>query len=95
MALLTILQEHSRQVSTSEGSLFATRKDALFLEASAKTSVGVREIFEDLVRRILDTPELWAPVTPDTGKRGHEDGMPGTIDVGEKSQDGDWGGCGC
>ena len=38
---------------------------SLFIEASAKTSVGVREAFQELVERILDTPELWAPVTPD------------------------------
>ncbi|KAL4066356.1 ras family-domain-containing protein [Scleroderma yunnanense] len=91
-------KEHSRQVSTSEGASFAARKGALFLEASAKTSVGVREVFEDLVKRILDTPELWAPVTPDSGKRGQEEGMPGTIDLNGRgqAQEGDgWGGCGC
>ena len=53
-------------------------------------------MFEDLVKRILETPELWAPVTPDTGKRGQEDGMPGTIDLNGRGQEGDgWGGCGC
>lgn len=60
--------------------------------------MGVREVFEDLVKRILETPELWAPVTPDSGKRGQEDGMPGTIDLNGRgqNQEGDgWGGCGC
>ncbi|KAG6328522.1 hypothetical protein ID866_10568 [Astraeus odoratus] len=93
-------KEHSRQVPTSDGAAFAARKGALFLEASAKTSVGVSEVFEDLVKRILETPELWAPVTPDSGKRGQEEGggMPGTIDLGGRgqTQDGDaWGGCAC
>ncbi|KAI6140178.1 ras-domain-containing protein [Pisolithus tinctorius] len=91
-------KEHSRQVSTSEGQTFATRKECLFLEASAKTSVGVREVFEDLVKRILETPELWAPVTPESGggKRGDgEDGMPGTIDLNGRSAQEDDGGVGC
>ncbi|KAH7886683.1 ras-domain-containing protein [Phlebopus sp. FC_14] len=93
-------KEHSRQVSTTEGSAFAQRQHALFLEASAKTSVGVREVFEDVVRRILETPELWAPVTPDiagsaSGKRGMEDGMPGTIDLGGEVGRGGGDACGC
>ncbi|KAI6043604.1 ras-domain-containing protein [Pisolithus marmoratus] len=92
-------KEHSRQVSTSEGQTFATRKECLFLEASAKTSVGVREVFEDLVKRILETPELWAPVTPESGgggKRGDgEDGMPGTIDLSGRTAQADNEGDGC
>ncbi|KAI5985818.1 ras-domain-containing protein [Pisolithus orientalis] len=91
-------KEHSRQVSTSEGQAFATRKECLFLEASAKTSVGVREVFEDLVKRILETPELWAPVTPESGggkRRDGEDGMPGTIDLNGRSAQEDDGGVGC
>ena len=83
-------QEHSRQVSTDEAAAFAGRKDALFLEASAKTAVGVREVFEDVVKKILDTPELWAPVTPDVTRK---EGMPGTIDLGG-GEDGP-GGCSC
>ncbi|KAI6145490.1 ras-domain-containing protein, partial [Pisolithus tinctorius] len=83
-------KEHSRQMSTSERQTFVTRKECLLLEASAKTSVGVREVFEDL------TPELWAPVTPESGggKRGdEEDGMPGTIDLnGRSAQEDDGGG---
>lgn len=79
---------------TDEAVVFAGRKDALFLEASAKTAVGVREVFEDLVKKILDTPELWAPVSPEAGQSGRE-GMPGTIELAQETS-GDWdGGCGC
>ena len=42
--------------------------NSLFIEASAKTNKGVQEAFQKLVERIIDTPELWAPVssvTPD------------------------------
>jgi len=59
-------KEFSRQVSTSEGRAFAERmsgSNALFIETSAKTSQGVQEAFDEVVRRIIDTPELWAPVT--------------------------------
>ncbi|KAG2346173.1 ras-domain-containing protein [Suillus weaverae] len=92
-------KENSRQVSTDEGSTFASRQNALFVEASAKTAIGVREVFEELVARILETPELWAPVAPEAGvsfgKRGEEDGMPGTIDVGRDTAAQDDGACGC
>ncbi|KAI5998511.1 GTP-binding protein yptV3 [Pisolithus orientalis] len=50
-------QEHSRQVSTSDGELFASRNGALFREASAKTSAGVTEVFEDLVKQILNAED--------------------------------------
>ncbi|KAG2048655.1 ras-domain-containing protein [Suillus hirtellus] len=92
-------KENSRQVSTDEGSTFASRQNALFVEASAKTAIGVREVFEELVARILETPELWAPVAPEAGvsfgKRGEEDGMPGTINIGRDTTAQDDGSCGC
>ncbi|KAI6040154.1 P-loop containing nucleoside triphosphate hydrolase protein [Pisolithus marmoratus] len=50
-------QEHSRKVSTSDGESFATSNDALFREASAKTLMGVEEVFEDLVKKILDAED--------------------------------------
>ncbi|KAH0835584.1 ras-domain-containing protein [Lanmaoa asiatica] len=90
-------KEHSRQVPTDEAAVFAARQDALFLEASAKTAVGVREVFEDLVKKILETPELWAPVTPEAGKSARE-GMPGMIELGgvDGTTGGDgYGGCSC
>ena len=91
-----ITQEFSRQVSTSEGAAFAERMGSLFVEASAKTAVGVRQAFTDVVERILDTPELWAPVsniTPDVPRNGS---IPGNIDLNSRSDTGaDAGGCGC
>jgi Ras-related protein Rab-18 len=86
-------KEHSRQVSTDEAAVFAARQDALFLEASAKTAVGVQEVFEDLVKKILDTPELWAPVTPETARNG--EGMPGTIELENGASGDGYGGCSC
>ncbi|KAG1736091.1 ras-domain-containing protein [Suillus paluster] len=95
-------QENSRQVSTTEGSTFASRQNALFVEASAKTAVGVREIFEELVARIIETPELWAPVTPETGvgfllAKRKEDSTSGMIVMRRNtvdSGDGSWS-CAC
>lgn len=48
----TDLQEFSRQVSTEEGQAFADRMGTLFIECSAKTNIGVGDIFEDLVRKV-------------------------------------------
>ncbi|KIN94340.1 hypothetical protein M404DRAFT_1008404 [Pisolithus tinctorius Marx 270] len=50
-------QEDSRKVSTSDGESFAAQNGALFREASAKTSVNVTEIFEDLVKKILEADD--------------------------------------
>ena len=81
--------------------------DSLFIEASAKTNTGVREAFEKLVERIINTPELWAPVssvTPDrdavlknksSGQAARNDTMPGNIDLSEESADADAGACSC
>jgi Ras-related protein Rab-18 len=69
--------------------------NSLFIEASAKTAVGVHEAFQEVVEKILDTPELWAPVTPARGRSGDGDGvMPGNIELG-KAQNDDGGGCAC
>ncbi|KAI0248554.1 small GTPase superfamily, partial [Lactifluus subvellereus] len=46
---------HMRQVSTAEGAAYAARMGCLFVESSAKTAVGVREVFRDVVERVLST----------------------------------------
>lgn len=52
------VQEYSRQVTYSEGQHFATRMGSLFFEASAKTSLGVGDAFKEVVRQVVQTPEL-------------------------------------
>ncbi|GMK53901.1 hypothetical protein CspeluHIS016_0104870 [Cutaneotrichosporon spelunceum] len=52
-------KEYQRQVTREEGEKFAERMGTLFVECSAKTNIGVTEAFQELVRRILDTPSLW------------------------------------
>lgn len=77
--------------------------DSLFIEASAKTNTGVTEAFQKLVESIIDTPELWAPVssvTPDRdtvlkNKSVAHETMPGNIDLNEDTADVDAGVCSC
>jgi len=48
-----------RQVSRDEGAKFAKKHSMLFIEASAKTKLGIQQAFEELVQKILDTPSLY------------------------------------
>ncbi|KIY63693.1 ras-domain-containing protein [Cylindrobasidium torrendii FP15055 ss-10] len=77
-------KEFSREVSAEEGKAFADRVGSLFVEASAKTAIGVKDIFEELVQKIIDTSALWD--TPDrrTGavRTDHgRGGVPGGVQV--------------
>ncbi|KAH9849121.1 ras-domain-containing protein [Lenzites betulinus] len=98
-------KEFSRQVPTTEGEAFAKRMGALFVEASAKTAVGVEDAFRDVVARIIDTPELWqAGGRPGTGagraggprrRDSGNDDMPGSIDLHQEQDEAESGGCSC
>ncbi|KAN0133440.1 ras domain containing protein [Lactarius tabidus] len=104
-------KEYSRQVPTEEGAAFALRTGCLFVEASAKTAVGVTEAFSDVVELIIDTPALWGEekdkpkasskssksraATSVPGYRA-QDSMPGNIDLSQVQEDGDEAdGCAC
>lgn len=58
----------ARAVSREEGMAFAREQSTLFVEASAKTAAGVQATFEELVRKILQTPAL-ADAREDAGVR--------------------------
>jgi len=98
-------KEFSRQVSTAEGQLFAKRMSSLFIEASAKTAVGVNEAFQEVVENIIDTPELWEGASGRSSKDGGRQdtgngrgGMPGGVQVvglGEGQAQGQNGSCSC
>lgn len=47
-------KESSRAVSYKEGAEMARKLQTLFIECSAKTSVGVRDVFEELVTKVMD-----------------------------------------
>uniref|UniRef100_A0A8C6VIR8 Ras-related protein Rab-18-B n=1 Tax=Naja naja TaxID=35670 RepID=A0A8C6VIR8_NAJNA len=53
------IDETNREVERREGLLFAQKHSMLFIEASAKMKAGVQSAFEEVVMRILQTPELW------------------------------------
>ena len=91
-------------MSTSEGAAFAARMRCLFVEASAKTAVGVTEAFNDVVERIIDTPSLWNEEKPKSSgrtaaavnttavsgpRRGTAESMPGNIDLSQVQDDED------
>ena len=46
------------EVSADEGREYAKKNSALFVQASAKTAVGVTNAFEELIFKILENPSL-------------------------------------
>ncbi|KAJ6510555.1 ras-domain-containing protein [Mycena sanguinolenta] len=91
-------KEFSRQVPTSEAEAFAKRMDSLFVEASAKTSVGVKEAFTEVVERIMDIPELWdsAPGVGAGAGKSTSGQMPGgNVNLNEENNEEGGGGCSC
>ncbi len=55
---------HERAISTAAGEAFARSKGMLFLESSALNGENVIESFEEVVRKILESPTLLAGTTP-------------------------------
>ncbi|KAH9051722.1 ras-domain-containing protein [Lactarius vividus] len=95
-------KEYSRQVPTTEGASFAQRTGCLFVEASAKTAVGVTEAFSDVVARIIDTPALWGDEKPKASSSKARaaaprapESMPGNIDLSQAHDEEEDGGCAC
>ncbi|CAG8788264.1 7988_t:CDS:2, partial [Dentiscutata erythropus] len=52
-------KEHSRVISRKEAEAYARKMQTLFIECSAKTRVRVKEAFDELVEKIIETPSLW------------------------------------
>jgi len=50
--------ESNREVSRAEGQQLAKKFGCLFVETSAKANVAVGQAFEELVQKILETPDL-------------------------------------
>jgi Ras-related protein Rab-18 len=51
-------KESERVVSKEEGMAFARSNAMLFIESSAKTEEGVQQAFEELIQKILESPNL-------------------------------------
>jgi Ras-related protein Rab-18 len=72
--------------------------NSLFIEASAKTALGVKEIFRELVEGIMDTPELWDSNAKAGQTTAHGNGgVPGGVQLvgGEQHGHSQDGGCAC
>ncbi|CAG8572765.1 16035_t:CDS:2, partial [Acaulospora morrowiae] len=52
-------KENSRVVSRKEAEIYAQANGTLFVECSVKTRFQVNEAFEELVKKIIETPNLW------------------------------------
>ncbi|XP_050791091.1 ras-related protein Rab-18-B-like [Gopherus flavomarginatus] len=53
------IDKPDREINKKEGLQFARKHSMLFIETSAKTRDGVQCAFEEVVIKILQTPELW------------------------------------
>jgi Ras-related protein Rab-18 len=51
-------ESDGRKVTREEGEEFAISNSMLFIETSAKTKQGVKQAFEEVVLKILDSPSL-------------------------------------
>jgi Ras-related protein Rab-18 len=89
-------KETSRQVTTSEGRSFANKMGTHYVEASAKTDVGVQEAFREVVEKIIDTPELWSsPGKPNTKSPRNNGKMPGGVSLNAPVSDSSAADSGC
>lgn len=48
-----------RAITRDDGFRFAKKHRTMFIETSARTSEGVRDAFEEVVRKIMETDGLW------------------------------------
>lgn len=62
------VDQTNREVSRDEGIRFAKKHRTLFLETSAKTNECVKEAFDEVVRKILETTNLWDNHAVDANK---------------------------
>jgi len=72
--------------------------NSLFIETSAKTAVNVKDVFHEVVQKILDTPALWEGLKgSSTNTSGGNGGVPGGVQVvglGDEQAEPS-SGCGC
>lgn len=70
-----------RQVTRKEGEAWAKQRGMLFIEASAKTDVGIQQVFDEVVNKVLENPALLHNTVPKGAKRldsrATEDGQQG------------------
>jgi Ras-related protein Rab-18 len=57
-----------RQVTRKEGEAWAKQRGMLFIEASAKTDVGIQQVFDEVVNKVLENPVLLHNTVPKGAK---------------------------
>lgn len=62
--------EETRAVTREEGADLARSKGMLFIESSAKTDRGIKEVFAELVAKIMENPKVLAATRPPSAARG-------------------------
>lgn len=59
MLVANKIDKPERVVTTKEGLDFARDKNMMFIECSAKDRTGVKQAFDEVTQKVLETPELW------------------------------------
>jgi len=86
-------QDSTRQVSRKEGEAYARKMSAMFIETSARTRQGVRETFEEVVRKIIETPSLWQKMPRGVASSAPGSGSVTVTDADEGEEGGSY--CAC
>ncbi|CCI40920.1 unnamed protein product [Albugo candida] len=60
------VDKQERSISRKEAEDWARNKGMLFLESSAKTRIGILQVFDEVVQKILENPSLLASTAPRT-----------------------------
>lgn len=74
-----------RVVSRKEAEAWARSKGMLFVESSAKTKIGIQQVFNEVVQKILDNPSLLSNTAPRL--------RPGRVDLRSNGNQSTGGGC--
>ena len=82
--------EETRAVTHEEGEDLARRRGMLFIESSAKTDQGIKQVFQELVAKIMENPKVLAATAPPTAARADAD-----VKVGDAKAGGDQMGGSC
>ena len=80
-----------RQVPREKAEAWARSQGMLFLEASAKSKLGIRQVFMEVVQKIVENPELLANAVP--GKPKTTTQLQPQHHMGNNNMDDDDGGC--
>jgi Ras-related protein Rab-18 len=80
-----------RKVPTEMADAWARAQGMLFLEASAKTRLGIRQVFMEVVKKMLENPQVLHNATP--GKPRMQLSHAGTHGPNSSLYDDDDGGC--